>query len=798
MNRNQEIPEYKSPTIPCIYILITPSEQAKYDIQCESFLEQYFQSRSIAEYKFVSPNNIPPDVNCVICWDIKGLKYLLPEVFQNIISNRGSVYRSNLAHAKIIPCYNPLNFYRHYAKNKMWPLYQIEILNYDISKWDKENQFPDLYETPRKINLLNSNYDLDQYLEENSDKKYLSLDIETLITVPSHIGLAFEPYVGANLQVKNMTRHQWRKIANLLNNHKTCKIMHNGRAFDQKLLLASPGLDPLVYTGLSIKNFVYDTKLMFSILCPELPATLGFLTSILTDKSFYKNQWKTDMRAYNATDAMITFEVWEKIKSSMTNKNMLEFYYLMVEHLFPFYNLLENRGFLRDTSIIEQLKLNTSQNIQDHLNEANNIIKKFLVGNNNNNNNIEFPNPNSNSTDGQVHNFVYKTLGFPERGSVDEDTLSDLLRNSKEPGYKKRLLDIILAIRKLIKFKSTYLKSELFPGNISRTVYDLYVDTARSSTSPWDVLCPEPKGLAFQTIVKRGKQQISGIPRTVQILDFGEFKKSFVARPGYTLLEMDLSQAEARVVASLAEDKNLKKMFHYKVDVHRITAAWVFGRSIPNLENFFKLEPEYITPEFLKLLSQELKSKTSDNERYLGKTFRHAAHLGVGYRMASLSAGVSQQYAKFVLSRLHEVSPNIKKVFHAGVEQFLQDNNNCLYNIYGIHRMFLGGSDSQAMKKAYSYIPQSTVALTCKFRGAEIVETEPIGRIYPLVENHDSLTFEILNEPSEIEYFAKKLKTVLERPIDLSPTRLSNDKIIIPVEITIGTNWYDREEIKCG
>jgi DNA polymerase-1 len=61
-------------------------------------------------------------------------------------------------------------------------------------------------------------------------------------------------------------------------------------------------------------------------------------------------------------------------------------------------------------------------------------------------------------------------------------------------------------------------------------------------------------------------------------------RQAFIAPEGYKLLAADYSQVELRIMAHLSEDKNLMKAFANGIDVHRATAAEVFGVALEDVE----------------------------------------------------------------------------------------------------------------------------------------------------------------------------------------------------------------------
>jgi len=118
---------------------------------------------------------------------------------------------------------------------------------------------------------------------------------------------------------------------------------------------------------------------------------------------------------------------------------------------------------------------------------------------------------------------------------------------------------VIMQHRSLSKLKGTYtdkLPQQINPrtGRIHTSYHQAVAATGRLSSSD-----PNLQNIPIRTAEGR------------------RIRQAFIAAPGYKLLAADYSQIELRIMAHLAQDAGLLHAFQNDLDVHRATAAEVFG-----------------------------------------------------------------------------------------------------------------------------------------------------------------------------------------------------------------------------
>ncbi len=671
------------------------------------------------------------------------------------------------------------------GKLRAWK--DLTFIRWDFARAIKQSQFTEYRPPIRNLLVCRSALELYRFLHQYEGHPYVSVDIETFHTIPICIGLAFDSVTAMSIPLFNvmtdtnksgMSRSDvvscWQMVSELLYNPNIMKIGQNFK-FDERQLLTC--VNGTMNFGLKTNSFFFDTMLAFNTLYPELPGRLQFSTSVLTEEPYYKDEGKEynpkkdkfdRLLLYNAKDAAVTYEVFEREIEELRERNLEGFFFSRIMPLHPFYSRIEKRGILRDEfqkRFLEEKYKGRQKELQEELND---LTSEYEVT-------INVASPK------QVWYLMYEMMKLPQRKGTDEKTIDALMRNTIKDPKKKKTLELVLEIRKVRKTIGTYIDHEVDYRGRTLTSYRIILETGRTSTGNLKPpVTTKPMGLAFQTITKHG--------------DVGQdLRCMFIPDEGHIFIEPDLSGAEARVVAILARDARLLKIFKYDLDLHRITTAWIDNNAPDSLlDEFFKEEDNERCRSLGKRINDALKRDISDESRQVGKRFRHAGHYDMGKREASSQIGISEYKAGKILDRFHSTNPNIQGVFHREIIEALRDNNRVLVSPHGRSRQFLNRWGHELFKEAYAHIPQATVSDHLKFSAQVIEKRCPWLQI--LQESHDSFLGEIPS--SYLDCTIRIIKEELEKPIDFSKCSLSRGELIIPCEIKIGTkNWEIMEKI---
>ncbi|MFU8797694.1 MAG: DNA polymerase I [Gammaproteobacteria bacterium] len=139
--------------------------------------------------------------------------------------------------------------------------------------------------------------------------------------------------------------------------------------------------------------------------------------------------------------------------------------------------------------------------------------------------------------------------------STGEEVLQELATRYPLP-------KLILEYRSLCKLKSTYtdrLPEQIDPktGRVHTSYHQAIAATGRLSSSD-----PNLQNIPIRT--EEGRR----------------IRQAFIASPGYKLIAADYSQIELRIMAHLSQDTGLLTAFENNIDIHKATAAEVFGVSL--------------------------------------------------------------------------------------------------------------------------------------------------------------------------------------------------------------------------
>lgn len=342
----------------------------------------------------------------------------------------------------------------------------------------------------------------------------------------------------------------------------------------------------------------------------------------------------------------------------------------------------------------------------------------------------------------QIQTILYDKLQLPVRRktpkgqpSTAEDVLEELALDYKIPA-------LILEHRGLNKLKTTYIDKlpaeiDLRTGRVHTSYQQAVASTGRlSSTSP----------------------NLQNIPiRTAQ---GRRIREAFVAAPGNRILALDYSQIELRIMAHLSADDSLLRAFEQGLDVHRATAAEVFGASL---------------------------EQVSDDQRRAAK----AINFGLIYGMSAFGLGkqlsIGRNEAQQYVDTYFERYPGVRRYMEETKQ--LAREQGYVETVFG-RRLYLPDINaSKAMLRQYA----ERTAINAPMQGsaADIIKRAMIevhrwliadgDRTRMIMQVHDELVFEVAD--AEVDSTREQISALMTGAADLS--------VKLEVDAGVGLNWHE-------
>ena len=234
-------------------------------------------------------------------------------------------------------------------------------------------------------------------------------------------------------------------------------------------------------------------------------------------------------------------------------------------------------------------------------------------------------------------------------------------------------------------------------------------------------------------------------------------RRAFVAPEGFQLLAADYSQIELRIMAHLSEDPGLVRAFEQGADVHRATAAEVFGRTL-----------EEVTP----------------NERRAAKAINFGLMYGMSAfglaRNLGIDRGQAQDYVALYFSRYPGVRDFMERMRQQARDQGYVETLFCRLYLNDIHARNQG-LRAGAERAAINAPMQGTAADIIKRAMVDVDQwlRDSGAPARMILQVHDELVFE--TESSFVEDLRLQ---VVERMSQAAKLRVP-----LVVDTGVGSNW---------
>ena len=429
---------------------------------------------------------------------------------------------------------------------------------------------------------------------------------------------------------------------------------------------------------------------------------------------------------YAAEDADITLRLHEAMWPRLVAETGLEDIYREIElPLVTVLSDMEQAGVAIDTGMLERQSGELARRIQEVEQEAHREAgQPFNLG-----------------SPKQIQEILFDKLQLPILARTPKGAPSTAEGVLQELALDYPLPRLILDWRSFSKLKSTY--TDRLPEQVS-------TETGRVHTS-------YHQAVAATGRLSSSDPNLQNIP--VRTEEGRRIRQAFVAKPGGVLLAADYSQIELRIMAHLSSDAGLLKAFAEEADVHRATAAEVFG-----------IAPEAVTGE------QRRSAKAINFGLIYGMSaFGLAKQLG-------LPRAAAQEYIDLYFARY----PGVRDYMEATREQAREQGY--VETVFG-RRLYLpeirsrnGQRRAAAERTAINAPMQGTAADIIKRAMISLhgwLASQDRSDVTMIMQVHDELVFEVARE---------KLETV-RGPIERHMVEAASLKVPLVVDIGVGANW---------
>ncbi|MGK2888834.1 MAG: DNA polymerase I [Candidatus Malihini olakiniferum] len=428
---------------------------------------------------------------------------------------------------------------------------------------------------------------------------------------------------------------------------------------------------------------------------------------------------------YAAEDADITLHLHQTLWEKLQQKGELVKVFRDIDMpLIPVLSSIERRGVLIDAGILAQ----HSQELTARLAELETEVHE-LGGETFNLSSIK-----------QLQVILYDKLKLPVLKKTPKGAPSTNEEVLKELAHDYPLPKRILKYRGLAKLKSTY--TDKLPLMINPLTQRVHTSYHQAVTATGRLSSSDPN---LQNIPVRNDEG-------------RRIRQAFIAPEGYRIVAADYSQIELRIMAHLSGDKGLLKAFADGLDIHRATAAEVFG-----------LPLETITGE----------QRRSAKAINFGLIYGMSA-FGLS-RQLSIPRAKSQRYMNLYFERYPGVQDYMERTRHEaskkGYVQTLDGRRLYLSDIHSRNAMSWKAAERAAINApmqgtAADIIKKAMIAID-----SWLQQEQPQVRM--IIQVHDELVFEV--HESVMDAAKQKIVTLMEGCMSLN--------VPLRVDVGEGKNW---------
>ena len=427
---------------------------------------------------------------------------------------------------------------------------------------------------------------------------------------------------------------------------------------------------------------------------------------------------------YAAEDADVTMKLqqvlWEKLSKEPTLEKLFK---EMELPLLGVLSRMERRGVLIDSDALF-LQSNEIANRLSELEEQ----AYVLAGQ-----------PFNLASTKQLQEILFDKLGLPVIQKTPKGAPSTNEEVLEELAFSHELPKVLVEHRGLSKLKSTY--TDKLPQMVNPQTGRVHTSYHQAVTATGRLSSSDPN---LQNIPIRNEEG-------------RRIRQAFIAREGFTVVAADYSQIELRIMAHLSQDQGLINAFTQGKDIHRSTAAEIFGVAL---------------------------NEVTSEQRRNAKAINFGLIYGMSAFGLSRQLGIGRADAQSYMDLYFKRYPGVQTFMHNIREK--AKAQGYVETLFG-RRLYLPDiNSSNGMRRKAA----ERVAINAPMQGtaADIIKRAMIQLdqklqndpdIAMIMQVHDELVFEVRSE--KVAFYSELIKTQMESAADL----------VVPliVDVGQGNNW---------
>ena len=434
---------------------------------------------------------------------------------------------------------------------------------------------------------------------------------------------------------------------------------------------------------------------------------------------------------YAAEDADITYRLYQHLKERLDYEKLNKIYEYFEKPMIKILSKLEFNGIKVDENYLKKL----SKQFENKLKKIEKEIfliagKKFNIG-----------------SPKQLGEIIYNELKIAKLKKTKKGSLATSANILEDLAFKgHKFPNLVLEWRQLSKLKNTY--TDALQEHINKKTKRVHTSFLLAATNTGRLASSDPN--------------LQNIP--IKSDDGRQIRKAFVAEKNNILISADYNQIEMRILADMADVKELKKAFKNNEDIHNLTASQVFNVPI---------------------------DKINGDLRRKAKAINFGIIYGITQYGLAKQISVSNQEALDFINSYFKKFPEIKEYMHTTIKSCR--SNGYVNNIFGRRIHLRGINDKNFSIRSF----QERAAINAPIQGsaADIIRLAMIKidqlsysdkrfNAKMLLQIHDELIFEC-EEKNKI-YVEKAIK---EAMTSVASSDYHMFSIPLNVSVNSGLNW---------